>query len=117
MAQTPEGKVKLAGRKIIKEYDPHYSTPFSGGFGSSGGFDGTILYRRHFIGIEYKATNKDKPTELQIKNAKKAYSEGAVILLIHKDNIETIKNLLEDIKQGVQIDHRKRSVWPYGIDL
>lgn len=112
MAQTPEGKVKAIGAKIIKEYDPYYFCPVTGGFGSSGQFDVVILYKKIFIGIEYKADSTKRPTELQTKNAIKAMDMGAVVLLIHKDNLYELKNTLENIKLGKL--NELKSVWLYG---
>lgn len=113
MAQTPEGKVKLMGAKIIKEYDPYYFCPVTGGFGSSGQFDVVVLYKGWFIGVEYKSTCQKAPTLLQSKNATKAISSRAIVMLLHKDNVEELRYLLEDIRNERKITPRGRSIWPF----
>ncbi len=112
MAQTPEGKVKAAGLKIIKEYDPYYFCPVTSGFGSSGQFDVVILYKSQFVGVEYKADSTKKPTELQTKNAINTMDAGGIALLVHKDNLHILKDTLENIKRGRK--NELKSIWLFG---
>lgn len=54
--RTPEGRVKDAVVKILKQYeDLFYFFPATGGYGKSGVPDIIVCYRGFFIGIECKA--------------------------------------------------------------
>jgi hypothetical protein len=110
MAKTPEGLVKDKIKHLLEQYECYYYFPATHGYGRSGGFDIICWLHGHPFGIEVKATNKQKPTALQTKNARDAYIKGASVLLIHKDNIHELEQLLETIiNEPPKFNRRK--VW------
>ena len=98
MAMTPEAKVKKKVTNLLKEYKAYYFYPVTGGFGKSGVPDIIACSNGRFIGIECKA-GKNKPTALQLKNLEDIDSCGGYSLVINEDNIETVRELLEVIKE------------------
>ena len=60
MAQTPEGKVKDAIKKFLKERGAWYFMPVSNGMGQVGIPDIIICYKGVFVAIEAKAPGKKK---------------------------------------------------------
>ena len=55
MAQTPEGKVKDAVKKILKSLNIYYFMPATGGYGRSGVPDIVCCVKGLFVAIECKA--------------------------------------------------------------
>jgi Holliday junction resolvase len=60
MAQTPEGKVKDAIKKFLKERGAWFFMPVSNGMGQVGIPDIIICYKGVFVAIETKAPGKKK---------------------------------------------------------
>jgi Holliday junction resolvase len=60
MASTPEGKVKDAIKKFLKERGAWYFMPVSNGMGQVGIPDIIICYKGVFVAIEAKAPGKKK---------------------------------------------------------
>ena len=60
MAQTPEGKVKDACKKFLKERGAWFFMPVSNGMGQVGIPDIIICYKGIFVAIETKAPGKKK---------------------------------------------------------
>jgi len=58
MANTPEGKVKDACKKFLKERGAFFFMPVSNGMGQAGIPDIIICYRGIFVAIETKAPGK-----------------------------------------------------------
>lgn len=99
MAATPEKKVKDKIVKILKEYEAYYFYPVTGGFGASGVPDIIACYNGKFVGIEVKADLKKRgPTALQMKNLAQISKCGGVALVVDKDNIESVRAVLETLK-------------------
>lgn len=94
MAKTPEGKVKDAVVKILKEYKCYYFFPATGGFGRSGVPDIIACCNGRFIGIECKA-GKNTPTPLQVKQLTAIADAGGVGLVINETNVPHVRKLLE----------------------
>lgn len=95
MARTPEGKVKDAITKILREAGASYFFPATGGFGRSGVSDIVVCYRGKFIAIEAKATAKQKPTALQSAYLREVREAGGHALVIHKDNVDAVYTLIK----------------------
>lgn len=92
---TPEGKVKAAVKKILQGHGVKFvNMPVPGGFGKNGAFDFSVVYYGVAIGIETKASPKEKPTPLQIKNAREHCAAGGISMLIHSDNLIDLDELL-----------------------
>jgi Holliday junction resolvase len=68
MARTPEGKVKDAVVKVLKDEGVYYFFPMTHGMGRSGVPDIIACVDGRFVGIECKADG-GRPTELQIGRA------------------------------------------------
>ena len=96
MAQTPEGKVKAAIVKILKDYGVYYFFPATHGFGRSGVPDIICCYKGRFIGIECKA-GKGATTALQERELRNIDTAGGIAVVINETNINDIKTILEEI--------------------
>ena len=94
---TPEGKVKMKIKAILKEEGVYYAMPIGTGFGNSGIPDFLCCVNGRFLGIEAKA-NGGKPTELQKKNLKDIETSGGYTAIIN-ENASDLQYLRELIKQ------------------
>jgi len=97
MSQTPEGKVKGKITKILREAHASYFFPATGGYGRSGVSDIVACYKGQFIAIEAKATSRQKPTALQQAYIDEVWWAGGSAIVIHADNIDDVKTLLDTI--------------------
>jgi Holliday junction resolvase len=87
---TPEAKVKARVVKLLKEHNIYYFFPATHGYGRSGVPDIICCFNSLFMGIECKATAKNKPTALQEKELKKIREAGGVTFVINEDNIHEL---------------------------
>lgn len=94
MADTPEAKVKKKIRAMLVEHGALFFSPVTGGYGVSGVSDIIALYNGTFIAIEAKADATKKPTELQKKFLGQVRANGGIALVIHKDNLDELKEVL-----------------------
>lgn len=113
MAATPESKVKARCVDIIKRHGAYHFFPAQNGYGISGTFDICCVLNGYFIGIECKATSKNRPTGLQSRNAAKTLAAGAPVLLIHADNTGVLDALLKKIANEKAAGFGGASVWPF----
>jgi len=97
MASTPEGLVKTKIKKILNEYNALHFSPYMAGMGVAGVSDIIALYKGRFIAIEAKADATKKPTELQKKFLFGVEVNGGLPLVIHKDNINDLREILDGI--------------------
>lgn len=81
MAKTPEGKVKDAVVKKLKELGVYYFFPATHGYGRSGVPDIVCCLRGRFIGIECKAEG-GKVTDLQKVEAGRIKDAGGYCVVI-----------------------------------
>ena len=75
--------------------------PRFGGFGKSGVPDIIGCLNGKLIGIECKATPKDKPTALQLKQLKAIHEHGGVALVV---NCESVEGLEEELMKRCEWD-------------
>lgn len=101
MASTPEGLVKTKIKKLLNEYGALHFSPYMAGMGVAGVSDIIALYSGYYIAIEAKADATKKPTELQKKFMQQVQANGGAALVIHKDNLNELKQLLEDLSCGL----------------
>ena len=94
MASTPEGLVKTKIKKLLNEYGALHFSPYMAGMGSAGVSDIIALYKGYYIAIEAKADATKKPTELQKKFLGQVRANGGIALVIHKDNLDELKEVL-----------------------
>lgn len=97
MASTPEGLVKTKIKAMLVEHGALFFSPVTGGYGVSGVSDIIALYHGTFIAIEAKADATKKPTELQKKFIGQVSANGGIALVIHKDNLDELKEALRGI--------------------
>lgn len=113
MARTPESAVKARCVEIIKKYRAYYFFPAQNGYGISGTFDICCVLNGYFVGIECKATSKNRPTGLQSRNAAKTLAAGAPVLLVHAGNTGLLDGLLGEISNAKAAGFDRASVWPF----
>ena len=95
---TPEGKVKAACVKLLKQYGVYYFFPATHGYGRSGISDIICCYKGRFIAIECKAGN-NMPTALQQKELKAIGDCGGIAMVVWEDNVSQLKELLEVLSE------------------
>lgn len=93
MAQTPEGKVKDAVRKILNSMDVYHFMPPGNGFGRAGIPDIIGCADGKFIAIECKA-GKGKTTALQARELEWIAETGGFTFVAREDNLDELKQLL-----------------------
>lgn len=90
MGLTPEGKVKLAVKKLLDEFRIYHFSPFMAGMGRAGVPDIIACYNGKFLGIECKA-GKGKVTALQERELDAICAAGGFVFVAREDNIKTLK--------------------------
>jgi Holliday junction resolvase len=98
MARTPEGKVKDAVVKILKDEGAYYFFPATHGYGRSGIPDIVGCVNGKFISIECKA-GTNLPTALQERELNAIVKAGGLALLINEENINMVAGAIRLIKQ------------------
>lgn len=92
MATTPEGKVKAAVKKRLKELGVWFCMPMGTGFGNSGVPDFLCCWNGQFLAIETKAPGKRSNTttlqNIQIAGINKA--GGIAVVIDDADQLEPI---------------------------
>lgn len=90
---TPEGKIKLAVKELLKPYQLagslYANWPVPGGYGSST-LDALLCFRGHFAGIETKAPGK-RPTARQQLDIDMIRAAGGTVFVI--DGVAGIEEL------------------------
>ena len=93
MAQTPEGKVKAAVKRILNAHDVYYFPPATGGYGRSGVPDIVCCVNGHFLAIECKAGN-GKTTVLQERELQAIRDAGGMAIVVNEVNIDYLSEVL-----------------------
>ena len=111
MAQTPEGKVKDACKKFLKERGAWFFMPVSNGMGQVGIPDIIICYRGLFVAIETKAPGKRNQTTANqdrvIEAIQKADGFAWVV-----DNPDDLKTLFDSIDIYFKLERPNDQVNP-----
>jgi len=94
MAQTPEGKVKAAVRKLLFEFDVYYFSPAANGFGRAGIPDIICCFGGRFIAIECKA-GKGVTTALQDRELAAIRTAGGMTMVVNETNIQELREKLQ----------------------
>lgn len=94
MAQTPEGKVKAAVRKLLVEFGIYYFSPAANGFGRAGIPDIICCFGGRFIAIECKA-GKGVTTALQDREIAAIRTAGGMAVVVNETNIDELKEKLQ----------------------
>ena len=98
MSRTPEGRVKDAVTKILRDRGAYYFFPVSGGFGRSGVPDIIACYKGHFLGIECKA-GSNNPTPLQLAELAKIDKALGISMVVNEKNPHWVENTLNTIDE------------------
>lgn len=86
---TPEGKVKKIGYEAVDKYADWQYRPVKGtAIGSNSEPDQLLLIHGKFVGAEFKARSKDKPTPLQAGRLKAIHDGGGIALVIDASNVD-----------------------------
>jgi Holliday junction resolvase len=101
MARTPEGRVKDAVVKVLKEFGVYYFMPIGGAFTKVGVPDVIGCYNGNFIAIECKA-GKNTPTALQEREIRLIKEAGGIALVVNETNLNDVRITLEEL------DHVRR---------
>lgn len=99
MARSPEGKVKDAVTKLLRELEVYYFFPATHGFGRSGVPDIVACVRGHFVGIECKAA-KNKPTALQEREMQAIKDAGGTALVVNSADVTELSSVLQRVLEG-----------------
>ena len=95
MAQTPEGKVKDAIKKVLNENDIWYFMPAANGFGKVGVPDFICCWKGKFLAIEAKAKGKREYTtanqNIRIEEIRSARGWALVV-----DDVEQLKEFINE---------------------
>jgi|TARA_E500000331_G_C17266777_1_gene717468 hypothetical protein len=102
MATTPEGRVKKALDKMLKEEGVWSYSPQAGPFGSAGIPDRVAIVSGRFVGIEAKANNKKKPTPLQLRCMSDIEDAGGKCFVVC--DAETIATVRRFIRASIGAD-------------
>ena len=94
MAQTPEGKVKAAVRKLLAEFGVYYFSPAANGYGRAGIPDIICCFGGRFIAIECKA-GKGVTTALQDRELAAIRTAGGMTMVVNETNIQELKEKLQ----------------------
>jgi len=94
MAQTPEGKVKAAVRKLLVEFGIYYFSPSANGYGRAGIPDIICCFGGRFIAIECKA-GKGTTTALQDRELAAIRTAGGMAVVVNETNIDELKEKLQ----------------------
>lgn len=90
---TPEGRVKVKVRKVLKDLGLYYFSPTTGGYGYSGVPDIVICAKGHFIAVECKA-GRGKLTELQRAQLKRIKEAGGLAFVVTDKNVHLFNAFL-----------------------
>jgi len=97
MAQTPEGKVKDAIKKFLKERGAWYFMPVSNGMGQVGIPDIIICYKGVFVAIEAKAPGKRSQTTANQDRVIEAIqkADGFAWVVDNPDDLKALFNSID----------------------
>lgn len=94
MATTPEGKVKVAVRKILDAAGVYYFMPPGMGLGRAGIPDIICCMNGFFVAFELKA-GKGKTTALQDREIAAINTHGGRAYVINESNLDDIHEIIE----------------------
>ena len=82
-------------KKWLDHFGHFHFSPVMG-TGKAGIPDIVVCLLGQFVGIEVKATSKDKPTALQKRRAQEIRTAGGEVFLVHAENLDNFIVLLND---------------------
>lgn len=102
MAATPEGKVKQAIKKLLKDYGAYYTMPVMTGMATNGTPDFAIGHAGRYLAIEAKAGDNE-PTELQWVRLAEVQKAGCSTMVINETNLHVLMSWLADTSMAVHV--------------
>jgi hypothetical protein len=99
---TPEGKIKAALDKMLKQERVWSYPPQAGPFGGAGIPDRVAVVDGLFVGIECKADATKKPTALQVKCMADIEAAGGKCFVVHD------KATIEQVREWIHARRRVR---------
>jgi hypothetical protein len=105
--RTKEESVKERIKKVLRTRGVPFDMPPANGYGKAGNFDFVCNVFGAYLGIEVKRDDKAGPTQLQTSHALEFANHGAVVLLIHKDNVDLVGKTVDTMSVrmlGVRIN-------------
>lgn len=100
MAQTPEGRVKTAVKKLLVMHGVYYFMPATHGYGRSGVPDIICCVNGRFLAIECKA-GKERVTALQEREMALIVESGGDAVLVNDEphTLTALEHTIESIKK------------------
>lgn len=96
---TPEAKVKVRLKDILKELGCYSFSPIGGAYSSRGVPDIIGCLHGIFFAIEAKA-GKGKTTALQDRELQRIRDAGGVAMIVNEENLDSLKTvLMEEIRK------------------
>jgi hypothetical protein len=103
---TPEGKVKVAVVKLLRQYNVYYFFPPANGYGRSGIPDIVCCVNGHFLAIECKAEGKNM-TALQFKECDKIKAAKGYFLMVDGVNLPELEKGLKELTHADKESNRE----------
>lgn len=98
MVMTPEGKVKMAVKKILKQHNAYFFMPLGQGFGRAGVPDIIACLNGSFLGIECKAGNNTTTPMQDIELA--AIKQAGGIALVVREDTKELEKICTRLEEG-----------------
>lgn len=96
---TPEAKVKVRLKDILKELGCYSFSPIGGAYSSRGVPDIIGCLHGIFFAIEAKA-GKGKTTALQDRELQRIRDAGGVAMIVNEENLDSLKTvLMEEVRK------------------
>jgi hypothetical protein len=100
MASTPEGKIKQALDRMLRDRGVWFFSPQAGPYGVSGIPDRILIVCGTFVGVECKSDAKRPMTELQKLRRKQIEEAGGVYFLVYDEQTITSVRDYIDSRRG-----------------
>lgn len=92
---TPEGKIKRKVTEMLRRHGVWYFFPANNGFGRAGIPDIVAIVKGRFVGIECKADQTRKPTQLQLQCGKAIKAAGGEWFLVYdKESLQVVEEFI-----------------------
>ena len=102
MATTPEGRVKAAIKRHLKEHGAYYTMPVMTGMATNGTPDFSISHAGRYLAVEAKAGDGE-PTELQWVRLGEVHRSGGDTMVINERNMHILVSWLADRAMHVSV--------------
>jgi len=107
----PENKVKVMVRSLCHDLGAYHFTITTMGMGESGHPDRVACIDGTFVGIECKATAKQKPTALQAARLASIYKAKGFAFVVDADNFTRFDAILRRLFTTTMPFDTRRALW------